>query len=136
MRQSAPRPADGADPGSGWLRGVARNLFLSHCRRQRNSPVRIDSDCLARAEALWQTEFLRQGEGSDYVQALRQCLKSLQEDQRKLLEMHYAQEVPRAEMARLTGMTEDGIKSAMRRLRTKLASCIADRLGLAEEPGE
>jgi RNA polymerase sigma-70 factor (ECF subfamily) len=136
VRDSVRRPAGGACPGSGWLRGVARNLFLSHCRRQRNSPVRIDGDCLARAEALWQMEFLRQGDGSDYIQALQQCLRLLPEDHRRLLQMQYAQGATRAEMARLAGMTEDGIKSAVRRIRARLASCIADRLGLTEGPGK
>jgi len=112
---------------------VARNLFLSHCRRQRRSPVRIDSGSLDRAEALWQTEFLRQGDGTDYLEALRQCLQSLSADQGGLVDMQYTQQMSRAQMAHRTGMTEDGIKSAMRRIRVRLATCIAGRLGLPEE---
>jgi DNA-directed RNA polymerase specialized sigma24 family protein len=50
--------------------------------------------------------------------------------------MQYAQRMSRAAMAQQAGMTEDGIKSAMRRIRARLAACIAGRLGLPVEAGE
>jgi RNA polymerase sigma-70 factor, ECF subfamily len=117
---------------SAWLRGIARNLFLMHCRRARTNPVKTDSATLERAETAWTNVFLRDGDGFDYVEALRKCMPNLAERQRKVLEMQYAQNKSRAEMATLCKMTEDGIKSLMRRTRADLAGCIKRRLGLAE----
>jgi RNA polymerase sigma-70 factor (ECF subfamily) len=115
---------------SAWLRGIARNLFLMHCRRARNSPVQANPAALARAEAAWAGEFLREGDGFDYIEALRKCLSTLGEKQRKLLELQYGQGKSRSEIAEAASMSEDGIKSLMRRLRSVLAQCIRRRLGV------
>jgi RNA polymerase sigma-70 factor (ECF subfamily) len=112
---------------SAWLRGVARNLFLAHCRRSQRSPVRADSAVLEQAESLWESEFLRGGDGFDYLEALRHCLTQLGDKQRRLLDLRYARKKSRAEMARLLQMTEDGIKSALQRLRAALGECIHRR---------
>jgi RNA polymerase sigma-70 factor (ECF subfamily) len=115
---------------SGWLRGIARNLFLAHCRRSRTSPVTIDSAILEHAESLWSAEFLREGDGFDYVEALRHCLGSLAAKQRRFLDLRYTQGKSRVEMAQLLQMTEDGIKTALQRIRAMLADCIQRRLEL------
>lgn len=75
FRSSTPFPADEREQ-SAWLRGIARNLFLAHCRQARNNPVHIDSQAVEQAEVLWREEFLREGDGFDYVEALRECMKS------------------------------------------------------------
>lgn len=116
-----------------WLRGVARNLFLARCRRQKANPVRISSDWVERAEEVWQTEFLRQGDGSDYIEALRGCLAILPAADRERLEMQYRRGLSRSQMALATGMTEDGVKGALRRIRARLADCVGRRLFL--DPG-
>ncbi len=113
-----------------WLRGIARNLFLAHCRRTKNSPIRIDSQLLEQAENLWKEEFLRDGDGFDYVEALRACMKRLSDRQRQLIELRYAKKTSRPDMARLLQMTEDGVKSALQRVRAALADCIQTRLRL------
>ena len=113
-----------------WLRGVTRNLFFQHCRRMRSSPVRPGADLLEEAEVVWKSAFLRSGDGFDYIEAVRKCIRQLPEKQRTALDMRYAQRKSRDEMARLLGMTEDGIKSLMRRIRSDLAECIRKRLAL------
>ena len=111
-----------------WLRGIARNMFLMHCRRRKSNPVRVDSATLERAEATWTEEFLREGDGFDYIEALRACMAKLAEKHRKLLDLHYSEGKSRAEIAASFQMSEDGIKSLMRRLRTVLGDCIRRQL--------
>jgi RNA polymerase sigma-70 factor (ECF subfamily) len=113
-----------------WLRGVSRNLFLAHCRRSRCSPVRLDSGYVERAEALWAQEF-GSSDGSDHLAALRQCLQGLPQRQQEMLRLQYSLRKSRADIAIASGLTEDGVKTAMRRLRAALAQCIQRRLGLA-----
>lgn len=111
-----------------WLRGVARNLFLQHCRRSRRTPVTVDAAALEQAETTWREAFLRGGDGFDTVEALRRCLEGLSADQRRALDLRYAERRSRAEMAALLRMTENGVKSLLRRLRARLAECVERRL--------
>ena len=125
-------PAETADMRvrAAWLRGALRNLFLRYCRRRRASQVVPEPELLEQAEAVWKSEFLRSGDGFDYIVALRKCIRALPEKQRAALDMQYAQRKSRDEMAQLWGMTEDGIKSLMRRIRADLAECIRKRLAM------
>jgi RNA polymerase sigma-70 factor (ECF subfamily) len=116
---------------SAWLRGVARNVFLMHCRSKRTSPVKVDSDYLEKAESIWASRFLREGDGFDYVEALRRCLETLPRKQRRVIDLQYVHRKARAEMATLFNMTDDGIKSLLRRVRAILADCIERRLSRA-----
>lgn len=113
---------------SAWLRGVARNVFLMHCRSKRTSPVKVDSNYLERAEGVWASRFLREGDGFDYVEALRRCLEALPRKQRRVIDLQYVHRKARAEMAALFSMTDDGVKSLLRRIRAILADCIERRL--------
>ena len=121
----------GASAAAAWLRGIARNLFLQWCRRNRTSPVRIDSETVERAEAARHSVFLRGGDGFDYVEALRRCYEGLSDRQRRLLDQRYGKKMSRARMAEAASMTENGIKSLLRRVRAALADCIKRRLRLA-----
>jgi len=125
---SPPADADNPRLASAWLRGVARNIFLMHCRRSRTSPVKVDSDYLERAEGVWASRFLREGDGFDYVEALRRCLEALPRKQRRVIDLQYVHRKARAEMAALFNMTDDGVKSLLRRIRAILGDCIERRV--------
>jgi len=128
--KNTPEPEVAAQ--AAWLRGIARNMFLRQCRRSRTSPVRVDSSLLEQAESAWAAEFIRGGDGFDYVEALRQCLGELAPPQRLVLEQRYAQKKSRTEMARRAGMAENGVKSLLRRIRAVLADCIRRRLRMEQ----
>jgi RNA polymerase sigma-70 factor (ECF subfamily) len=129
-----PGPLVDAGPGrsAAWLRGVARNKFLMHCRSAKSNPVAVDGSLLEAHEGIWATEFLRGGDGFDYIKALKKCLEALPEKQRRAVDLQYSQKRSRAQMAQLLQMTADGIKSLMRRIREALGVCIEKRLGSSE----
>jgi RNA polymerase sigma-70 factor (ECF subfamily) len=130
---SPPNPADHRGMAA-WLRGIARNLFLRHCRRKRTDRVRADSRILDQAEALWGAEYLHTGDGSDYLDALRRCLEQLPQRDRQALDLRYAANPSRADMAERLGLSEDGVKSLLRRLRQRLGDCVRRRLRRQEAP--
>ena len=111
-----------------WLRGVSRNLFLAYCRRARCSPVFAAGQSLDQAEAVWSAQFRGSDDGSGHLGALRQCLELLPRRQREIIDMQYALKKSRAEIAASHGLSEDGVKTLMRRLRAALAQCIQVRL--------
>jgi len=118
-----------------WLRGVARNKFLTHCRRDKRRKPLQESALLEKAEAVWRREFLRQSDGFDYMDALQRCVEALPEKQRLAIQMRYDKRESRSGMARLLGMTENGVKSLLRRVRSALGDCVQRRL-VAEEGAE
>ena len=126
-----PEVADSGKQGP-WLRGVARNLFLRFCRSSKHQAVSADPLFLERAEAIWTEQFLRGGDGFDYVEALRRCMEELAERQRYALKLRYVGERSRTEMAELLQMTENGVKSLLRRIRSALGQCVEQRLAAEE----
>ena len=90
----------------------------------------VSSQGLERAESVWRLDFLRDGDGFDYLEALRRCLRDLPPKQRDALDMRYRDKKSRGEMAQFLGISEDGIKSLLRRLRAALAKCVKKRLAL------
>jgi len=113
---------------SAWLRGISRNLLLAHFRRGRANPVHIDSEYLKQAEDVWSAQLVGDEDGSGYTAALRECLSALPDSDRRLLDLRYAHRKSRAEMANMRKMTPDGIKSQLRRIRSRLAECVRRRV--------
>jgi RNA polymerase sigma-70 factor (ECF subfamily) len=111
-----------------WLRGISRNLILARFRKDRRSPIRIDSEYLSRAEDVWSAQFSGDEDGSDYAEALRRCLSDLPDGERTLLDLRYADGKSRAEMAQTRKMSPGGIKTLLRRIRSRLAECVRRRL--------
>ncbi|MGB0372732.1 MAG: RNA polymerase sigma factor [Opitutales bacterium] len=111
-----------------WLRSIARNVFYQHCRKQKRSQLVYDSDFLQSAEDYWVE---RSGDTQDETQkiiALKQCLERLPEKQTRIVELFYKSKVSRQAIALTLKMREDGVKTALRRIRAKLYDCIQNNL--------
>ncbi len=132
FRSSTPPAPDASRGAAARPSGIARNLFLRHCRRLRTSPVPADTELLEVGRGDLEGRVPRGGEGFDYVQALRKCLETLSAEQRRVLDLRYTERTP-PEMARLLDVTENGVKTLLRRIRARLADCIRKRLKLDVE---
>ena len=109
---------------AGYLRTVARNLFVS-ARRKANRRVTMSLDDI---EEDW--ERLAGGdEGEALLEALRRCFQRLPDKSRQALELLYRERVRREEIARRMAMAEDGVKTLLRRSRLALKDCIEQKLG-------
>lgn len=105
-----------------FLRTTARHCWLKS-RRCRVTRREVDH-----ADEVWDQQ-CGNGHGSDYIEALRECVGELPQRSRELLEVTYEDRVGRSAAALAFGMTENGIKSALRRLRSALQDCIERRRG-------
>ncbi len=128
-----PPPMQEINRRRAWLRGIARNLFLARCRKERADPVIADNELVAAAEAYWADRAAEPRDINRALAALDDCLASLPDRSRKILRMRYEQNLPRREMADALSMQAEGVKTALRRLREVLADCIASRI--ARETG-
>jgi len=94
---------------AGWLRGTARNLLYLLFRHKTRNREMIDNAILEQAEQLWTSQFLREGDGFEYVEALRQCVEGLPPKQRGAIDMRYEKKLSRVDMATAMRMTADGV---------------------------
>ena len=66
--------------------------------------------------------------GHRYADALRACVAGLDNRARRALELRYRDEATRTDMAADLGMSEEGVKSLLARIRDRLRDCIERRL--------
>jgi len=125
-----PPPIESVPRRLGWLRAIARNTFLNHCRKQKRNPVRADSELMTRAESYWNSAFAQHDDGYGYMEALIACTKKLSARHRDVLEHRYALRKSRGEMAAFFKVTDDGIKIMLRRIRAVLAKCVQQTLAI------
>jgi len=106
-----------------YLRTAAKHrLWKTRRRRQGMATVAIDA-----IEAAFVAEC---EDGGDLkVGALRACVDSLDERARELIDAHYRDNLSRAQLAGKFAMSEDGIKSWLRRVRAALRVCVERRVG-------
>ena len=114
-----------------WIRGVARNIFLMYCRKAKADPLQFNARSLEQAENVWSQKFLRQEDGFDFAEALRSCLGRIPTRSLQALKLRYWKKQSRTQMAGELGLSEDGVKSMLRRIRSALKKCIENRF---EEP--
>lgn len=127
LSRSQPQTEDPADWGR-WLRGIARNMFLRLCRKNKNAYTSISLSELDRDEAFWDSEFSRDPGRALHIEALRECIQRLSERDRKVVYMKYRDNSSRKEIGNDIGLTENGVKSLLRTIRSKLGKCISLKL--------
>ena len=118
----ARKPFEVRDPAStaAYLRTVARKLFL---KSRRLAGVQINEDEIDELQHDWIS--LNPDDGGDaMLDALRGCLAELREDARKALDLQFGRALSRLDIARELGLTEDGVKSILRRSKAALRLCI------------
>ena len=103
-----------AEDASRWLRRAAKNLFLMELRREKRRPKFV-----AFADG-----------GSTALTALNRCLLALAPRDRELISRRYEQRDSRASIATALGVSDAGVKQALRRVRDKLRLCVQRRVNL------
>lgn len=107
-----------------YLRTVARNQLLMSIRRSKRRPVIEDIEL---AESVWR-QFNDSDGGDAYLEALRECVETLAGRSRQAIDLRYRDDRSRAEIAQALEMTEDGVKTLLRRTRDVLRRCVEQRL--------
>ena len=102
-----------------FLRQTARHLWLRSRRQQGR---------LAEQHARLAEEVFAQAAGDDggdaRVEALRACVQQLAERSRTLVRLFYGEERSRADVAAALGIRENGVKTALQRVRQSLRECL------------
>ncbi|HEV3340618.1 MAG TPA: sigma-70 family RNA polymerase sigma factor [Pirellulales bacterium] len=108
-----------------YLRTVARNLFLMSLRKRNRQPT---LDRLELADEVWQ-----QLAGDDeelMLDMLRECVETLNGRGRQVIDLCYRDNRSRAEIGREMDLSDDGVKSLLRRTRELLRRCVEQKRSL------
>ncbi len=117
-------------PFRSWVLGIARNHLLMYYRRHKSDRLVFGETVMAQiADGL---EAVAVSDGRR--EALRACLQSLDEDQRRLVDMRYSAGMTIADIATQLQRTQVSLKTALHRLRVKLEACIRRRLAQESLP--
>lgn len=109
---------------AGFLRTVARNLFLSNLRK---SPRVQSVEDVELADNAWQ-EAGDEGDGEARLQALRGCLENLKGQMREVLDLFYKQHMRGAEIAQLLDLSEENVRVMIHRAKQALRKCMDTKL--------
>ena len=109
---------------SSYLRAVARNLFLKHIRSLKSHPETPDFD---EAEAAWEN-FAGENGGDTYIQALRECLESLDDRSREALSRRFREGDSYEEISTAMDLHREALKTLLRRSKEKLHICVEGKI--------
>jgi len=105
---------------AGYLRKVARHLFLKTMRRERRRPLPLDPEV---AEAAW-VAFEADDAGASAMLALKRCLEGLEGRPAEVIRLRYEEGLQREAIRARLGLSEGGVKSILVRTRAKLRECM------------
>ena len=108
-----------------WLLVTARNALRQHLRRLGRSREVPD---LERLDSAWQQQMGDDG-GDTRREALAECLRTLPDRSRLVLDLRYREGLSREGIAAHTGLGTEGVKTLLVRARQALGACIRRRLG-------
>ncbi|MEO6594737.1 MAG: sigma-70 family RNA polymerase sigma factor, partial [Planctomycetota bacterium] len=98
-----------------FLRTTARHLYL----RRRRDEGRREELLVELAEQLWQRDCAGD-DGEQWLQALQQCVQSLEGRPQQAVTWFYGEGRDRASVAAAMGMKENGLKTLLQRVRATL----------------
>lgn len=121
------------EPGTNftaWAFAIARYEVKAHCRRlHRHKSEVVDSDMAEKMADEISADFSGGRDAiEERIQALRQCMKRLSEDERRLIWHRYMDGTSLAEYARQSGQSSSSLRTVLRRLRMVLRKCVSSRI--------
>lgn len=109
----------------GYLRGIARNGWVDHLRRQGRAPSMASLDA---ADRVWAR--LTPDESADARrEALDACVDALGPRARAALALRYGEDTAPRQVAQALGIKFEATKTLLKRTRNQLRDCIKRRLG-------
>ena len=117
-------------PLKSWIGRIAYSIALRHLERRRAAPIDFFGDEGESAIDSFADESLdvETGSGSDQLAIrLREGVEALPPVPRTLVTLYHLEELPIAEIATITGMSEGTIKSHLFRARTSLRDWLKRR---------
>lgn len=119
-----------SDPATAsYLRTTAHNLLVSHHRKGGRTKTLVTSDPL---DEVWNRWAGRDLSGDETLDRLRSCMESLSDRAKLALQMRFADDASRAEIAAALEITEHGARNLMQRAKQQLRDCVQSKISGTE----
>jgi RNA polymerase sigma-70 factor (ECF subfamily) len=120
-------------PFGPWVRGIAGKLILSHRRKVGRSKVMyLDDEVLGVLDgAFEQLQRLAGDTFDEKLDALRDCMRALSDQQRQAIALHYDDGLQCKDIAPRLGLQTEAVKKHLQRGRAALLKCIEGKLGVS-----
>jgi RNA polymerase sigma-70 factor (ECF subfamily) len=120
---------DTSRPLAPWLRGIAFNL-VRNAKRKRAADFLFTGEQVAVfiEQAVAQVADVNADSWSDRLVHLRDCLGSLTDRSRSLIQFRYAQQQTAIQIAEHSGDSASGVRKQLQRIRDSLWECVQQRL--------
>lgn len=109
----------------GWLHMVAKNYCLMQLRTKKQMPYMLDPELMQLPDNLHLNGVL---EKEDHLNQLTKCMDSLAPDQKKAVQLFYLQEKSYKEIAGITLMEWNTVRSLIQNARRNLKNCMEKNL--------
>lgn len=104
---------------AGYLRTVAKNVFLKSLRKTRKV-VPVDMQTI---EQDW-AELAGDDGAESKVEALKRCIAGLDDREKQILHMRYTLNYTREQMGHALSLSDGGVKNLLERVKYKLKACV------------
>ena len=114
---------------SAWAIGIARNLILKYYSRKGKKRAILDVEVINKVAQVHQQEPRGIHDQQESMKkALIQCLGGLKGKWKKMVDMHYMDELSPARIAQQLSMTQNNVFVSLHRIRLALKKCVEHRL--------
>lgn len=121
---------DTSRPFGPWARGIARRELASYLRARADEAAVLDPETLEVCAPAFETVWL--GEHTEARKAaLAECVETVSDGGRKVLELRYHERLSCPEIARALGRTVQAVYGILKRVKNALRECVEARLGEA-----
>lgn len=117
---------EGRSSPSSWIFSIAHNKAVSALRKRREKPVADDEAIELVDTADLQDQVVQHG---DMRRLMKGCLDRLSSDHRTVIELTYYQELSVKEIAEITGVPENTVKTRMFHARKRLREILETTTG-------
>lgn len=116
---------DRSKPIAPWLRGIARNKYLEHCRTKKEIPLGDELLELLDAQYhYWEKSHVSEHSLHDF---LEDCISKLDQEAAKLLDLFYYRKSSTMEIAQECGLNEVTVRKRLQRSRENLKECMESK---------
>ncbi|MBC8378633.1 MAG: sigma-70 family RNA polymerase sigma factor [Planctomycetes bacterium] len=110
---------------SAWCTGIAKNLILKYYSKKGGKRPILDIEAIKKVAEVYDQDPQSIHDQIDSMKkALKKCLTLLKGKIKKIVEMHYMEELSQTRIAQLLSLTPNNVSVILHRVRLSLKACV------------
>lgn len=120
---------------SAWCTGIAKNLILRYYSKKDGKQPILSIEAVEKVATVHEQDSQSIHDQIELLKkALKNCLMRIEGKIKKIVEMHYMDELSPARIAQLLSLTPNYVYVLLHRVRLSLKTCVARELSEANKP--